>query len=260
MSKKVSIITTTFQDLGHLTEVVNGIKSQNYDNIEYIVVDGGSKDGTIEFLQNLEQEFAALPGKSLKWISEPDKGIYDAINKGIRLADGDIIGFMFDKFAASDILARMVDVMEKENSDGVHGDLDYVDESGHAVRHWVMGNDKTIRDGWMPAHPTLYLKREIYEQYGYYKTDYRIAADYEFMVRILKDGTVKLSYIPEVLVNMFYGGTSSEGISSYLQSFRESERALKENGVPHPFIICTRRTGKVLMQFVLAAFRQKEKV
>ena len=159
MSKKISVITTTYEDLEHLKEVVNGIKNQNYDNIEYIIIDGASGDGTVEFLQNLEQEFGQHPGWELKWISEPDKGIYDAINKGISMATGDMIGFMFDKFASSDVLSRMADIVEQEHSQGVHGDLDYVDESGNVIRHWVMGNGRTIKDGWMPAHPTLYLKR-----------------------------------------------------------------------------------------------------
>jgi len=259
VSKKVSVITTTYQDLEHLKEVVNGIKNQNYDNIEYIIVDGASKDGTIEFLRELEQEFRKHPGWDFKWISEPDKGIYDAINKGIRMATGDMIGFMFDKFASADVLCRMVDIVEQEHSDGVHGDLCYVDGSGSVIRHWSMGNHKTIKDGWMPAHPTLYLKREVYEKYGFYKTDYKIAADYEFMVRILKDGAIKLSYIHDVLVHMFYGGTSSGGLGSYILSFRESQRALKENHVPHGFMICMKRTMKVLWQFLLAAFRLKGK-
>lgn len=259
MSKKISVITTTYEDLEHLKEVVNGIKNQNYDNIEYIIIDGASGDGTVEFLQNLEQEFGQHPGWELKWISEPDKGIYDAINKGISMATGDMIGFMFDKFASSDVLSRMADIVEQEHSQGGHGDLDYVDESGNVIRHWVMGNDRTIKDGWMPAHPTLYLKREVYEKYGFYKTDYKIAADYEFMVRILQDGTVRLSYIHDVLVYMFYGGTSSGGLGSYILSFRESKRALKENNVPHGFMICLKRTMKVLLQFLKAAFRLKGK-
>lgn len=257
MSKKVSVITTTFQDLGHLKEVVDGIKKQDYDNIEYIIIDGGSKDGTVEFLKELQQEFAGYPGREMKWISEPDHGIYDAINKGIRMATGDIIGFMFDRFASEDVLKRMISVMEEEHSDGVHGDLEYVDEAGKSVRHWVMGNQKTIRDGWMPAHPTLYLRKEVYEKYGLYKTDYRIAADYEFMVRILQDESIKLSYIHDVLVYMFYGGTSSGGLRNYLHSFMESERALRENHVPHAFIICSKRTIRVLIQFVKAALGSK---
>ena len=154
MSKKVSVITTTFQDIVHLKEVVNGIKNQDYDNIEYIIVDGASKDGTVEFLKEQEEVFKKLSGKELKWISEPDKGIYDAINKGIRMAQGDIIGFMFDRFAAENVISRMVRIMEEEGSDGVHGDLDYVDEAGNVVRHWVMGNSRSIRDGWISRRPS----------------------------------------------------------------------------------------------------------
>lgn len=259
MSKKVSVITTTFQDIAHLKEVVNGIKNQNYDNIEYIIVDGSSRDGTVEFLREQEREFAELSGKELKWVSEPDKGIYDAINKGIHMAQGDIIGLMFDRFAAEDVVSRMVRIMEEEQSDGVHGDLDYVDESGRIVRHWVMGNSRTMKDGWMPAHPTLYLKREVYETYGLYKTDYKIAADYEFMVRILMGGKLRLSYIHEVVVHMFYGGTSSANFCSYINSFRESYRALRENHVPAAFMICIKRTIRVLLQFISRQSRKKDK-
>lgn len=258
MSKKVSVITTTFEDLKHLKEVVEGIKKQDYDHIEYIIVDGGSKDDTVSFLQALEMDFAQRQGWELRWISEPDRGIYDAINKGIQMATGDIVGVMFDKFATDDVVSKMVDVIQREESDGVHGDLIYVDENGKPVRKWVMGNTKTIEDGWMPAHQTLYLKKEIYEAYGVYKTDYKIAADYEFIVRILQDKSVKLSYIPEVLVHMFYGGTSSGGLSNYIHSFMESYRALRENRVSFAFFICTKRTMKVLWQFVKAASQKKE--
>ncbi|MBQ8189558.1 MAG: glycosyltransferase [Lachnospiraceae bacterium] len=258
MSKTVSVVTTTYEDLTHLKAVVDGIKKQNYSHIQYIVVDGGSKDGTIRFLQDLETDFAKHAGWELKWISESDHGIYDAINKGVRMATGDIVGVMFDKFATDDVISKMVSVMEREDSDGVHGDLIYVDEQGKPIRKWVMGNTQTIRDGWMPAHQTLYLKREVYEKYGVYKTDYKIAADYEFIVRILQDKSIRLSYIPEVLVHMFYGGTSSGGLTNYIHSFMESYRALKENHVPFAFFICTKRTMKVLWQFVKAACQKKE--
>lgn len=107
-----------------------------------------------------------------------------------------------------------------------------------------------IEDGWMPAHPTLLLKREVYERCGVYKTDYKCSSDYEFMVRILKDGGIRLAYVPEILVSMFYGGTSSNGLSAYMVSFREACRALKENGVRHPYRVSMKRTFRVLGQFV----------
>lgn len=137
------------------------------------------------------REAEELFGERLKWISEPDKGIYDALNKGIRMASGDILGCCFDEYAGPDVLARMVDIMEREQTDGVHGDLYYMDGE-RIVRRWHQGQGK-IRFGWMPGHPTLYLRKSVYDTFGLYKTDYRISADYEFMIRILKDGKVRLS-------------------------------------------------------------------
>lgn len=252
MSKKVSIITTTFRDLPHLKETVSEVLKQDYDNIEYIIIDGGSNDGTLEYLQSLEPEIRAREGWTYQYVSEPDQGIYDAINKGIQKATGDIVGTMFDKFTSKDVVRRMVEAIESEDADGVHGDLLYVDEDGKPVRTWVMGNDRTIRQGWLVAHPTMYLKREIYEQYGLYRMDMKIAADYEFMVRIFKDQAVKMAYIPDVLVTMFYGGTSNQGLGSYYQSFVESYKGLKINHVKGAFLICVKRTFGVFFQFAKA--------
>lgn len=243
MTPKVSIITTTYNDADNLRKSIDGIYHQDYQEIEYIIVDGASTDDTLSVIKEAEARFQGR----LKWISEKDNGIYDAINKGIAMAEGDIVGFMFDSFAGTDTVSKMVEAITRDGADGVHGDINYVD-GDKIVRKWRMGTG-TIHQGWMPGHPTLYLKREIYEKYGNYKTDYKIAADYEFMVRILKDNQVKLTYIPEVLVNMFYGGTSTGGLSNYINSFRESYRALKENKVSFPLWICVRRTIRVLLQF-----------
>ena len=252
-NKVISIVTTTYQDVEHLKKVVEGIKKQDYPRIEYIIVDGGSKDGTVDYLKELEKDFSyGWPERRVRWISEKDEGIYDALNKGIRMATGDLIGPMFDQFANPHVLSDMVSVIEEEYSDGVHGDLYYVDEEGNPVREWKMGNTKTIRDGWMPAHPTLYLKKEVYDRFGVYKTNYRIAADYEYMIRILKNNDVRLSYIPRVLVHMFYGGTSSGGLSNYMLSFKEGKRALEENDIKGAFFITVKRTLLVLKQFVQA--------
>lgn len=178
---RVSIVTTTYNDGANLRRIIRQIRSQDYENIEYIIVDGGSTDDTLEVIREAEELF----GERLNWISEPDKGIYDALNKGMKLATGEILGCCFDEFASPDVITKMVRIMEREGTDGVHGDLDYMD-GDTVVRRWRQGQGK-IRYGWMPGHPTLYLRREIYEKFGYYKTDYRISADYEFMIRILKD-------------------------------------------------------------------------
>ncbi len=193
---KVSVITTTYNDAANLKRIMEQVAGQDYENLEYIIVDGGSTDGTKELIERIQKR---LPGK-VRWISEPDQGIYDALNKGIRLATGDIIGCCFDRFADKNVLSRMVEVMEREKTDGVHGDLYYMDGE-RIVRRWHQGQG-SIRSGWMPGHPTLYLRREVYETFGGYKTNYRIAADYEFMVRILYQKKVTLSYLPEILIYM----------------------------------------------------------
>lgn len=242
--KKVSIITTTYNDSANLRKTINQIKAQDYPEIEYIIVDGASTDDTMEVIREAKEYFK----DRMVWISEKDRGIYDAINKGLRLATGDYIGLCFDEFAAPDVISKMVAVMEKEGTDGVHGDLDYMDGE-KIVRKWRQGQGN-IRSGWMPGHPTLYLKKEVYEKYGLYKTDYRIAADYEFMIRILKDRSVKLSYIPEVLIKMSHGGTSTNSLGAYLEGLKEGHRALKENGVKFAFVTDILRTLRVLLQFV----------
>lgn len=242
--KKVSIITTTYNDSANLKKTIKQIEAQDYENIEYIIVDGASKDNTLEVISQAKERF----GDRLIWISEKDKGIYDAINKGLKLATGDYIGLCFDQFASKDVISKMVAIMEKEGTDGVHGDLDYVDGE-KIVRKWRNGQGD-IRKGWMPGHPTLYLKREVYETYGLYKTDYRISADYEYMIRILKDGKVKLSYIPEVLIKMSHGGTSTNSLGAYLEGLKEGHRALRENGVKFAFVTDMLRTLRVLKQFI----------
>ena len=242
--KKVSIITTTYNDSAALRNTIAQIKAQDYPNIEYIIVDGASKDDTIDVIREAEEYF----GERLIWISEKDKGIYDAINKGLKLATGDIIGTCFDRFASSDVISKMVSIMEKEGTDGVHGDLNYMDGE-KIVRKWRNGQGN-IRTGWMPGHPTLYLKKEVYEKYGMYKTDYRISADYEYMIRILKDNQVKLSYIPEVLIKMTHGGTSTNSLGAYLEGMKEGHRASKENGVKFVFVTDMLRTLRVLKQFL----------
>ena len=240
---KVSIITTTYNDKENLKKIIAQVKNQDYANIEYVIVDGGSTDGTLEVIAEAAEYF----GDRLKWISEKDKGIYDAINKGIHLSTGDILGCCFDQYAGPDVISKMVAIMEKEGTDGVHGDLYYM-EGDKVVRYWHQGQGN-IRFGWMPGHPTLYLRKSVYDKYGLYKTDYRISADYEFMIRILKDDKVKLSYLPEVLIYMSHGGTSTNSLGAYLAGMKEGHRALRENGVRFAWFTDLCRTLRVLAQF-----------
>lgn len=242
---KVSVVTTTYNDIENLKRILAEVKKQTYPNIEHIIVDGGSTDGTVELLKELEEK---EPGR-ISWMSEKDNGIYDALNKGIRMATGDIVGCCFDRYADEGVLMRMVEIMEKEGTDGVHGDLCYMD-GDRIVRKWHQGQG-VIRSGWMPGHPTLYLKKEVYDKFGLYRTDYRISGDYEFMVRILYRKEVTLSYLPEILIYMAHGGTSTNSLGAYVESMMEGHRALVENHVPFAWVTDLCRVVRVLSQFVI---------
>lgn len=242
---KVSVVTTTYNDIENLKRILAEVKKQTYPNIEHIIVDGGSTDGTVDLLKELEEK---EPGR-ISWISEKDNGIYDAINKGICMATGDIVGCCFDRYADEGVLMRMVEIMEKEGTDGVHGDLCYMD-GDRIVRKWHQGQG-VIRSGWMPGHPTLYLKKEVYDKFGLYRTDYRISGDYEFMVRILYRKEVTLSYLPEILIYMSHGGTSTNSLGAYVESMMEGHRALVENHVPFAWVTDLCRVVRVLSQFVI---------
>lgn len=242
---KVSVVTTTYNDIENLKRILAEVKKQTYPNIEHIIVDGGSTDGTAELLKELEEK---EPGR-VSWMSEKDNGIYDAINKGIRMATGEIVGCCFDRYADEGVLMRMVEIMEKEGTDGVHGDLCYMD-GDRIVRKWHQGQG-VIRSGWMPGHPTLYLKKEVYDRFGLYRTDYRISGDYEFMVRILYRKEVTLSYLPEILIYMSHGGTSTNSLGAYVESMMEGHRALVENHVPFAWVTDLCRVVRVLSQFVI---------
>ena len=242
---KVSVVTTTYNDIENLKRILAEVKKQTYPNIEHIIVDGGSTDGTVDLLKELEEK---EPGR-ISWMSEKDNGIYDAINKGICMATGDIVGCCFDRYADKGVLMRMVEIMEKEGTDGVHGDLCYMD-GDRIVRKWHQGQG-VIRSGWMPGHPTLYLKKEVYDKFGLYRTDYRISGDYEFMVRILYRKEVTLSYLPEILIYMSHGGTSTNSLGAYVESMMEGHRALVENHVPFAWVTDLCRVVRVLSQFVI---------
>lgn len=241
--QKVSLILTTFNSKENFIKTYTSICRQTWSNIEIVVVDGASTDGTRE-----EIAVRAQTDPRICWISEKDDGIYQAMNKGLHMAKGDIIAFFNDEFLVDTAIEQYVCAIESKHSDGAHSDLIYRDEDGKIVRKWRMG-EGSIRRGWLPGHPTLYLKREVYQEYGDYKEDYQCSADYEFMVRILKSGKIRLAYISETLVAMFYGGTSSNGLKAYLVSLREGIRALRENGVKGAIWVTVLRICRVLWQF-----------
>lgn len=243
------MLVTVYNTGENLAVTLRSIEEQDYQNIEVVIVDGGSTDGTLDLIGRFEARVKDRAGLSLRWVSEKDGGLYDAMNKAYRLSTGEIIAVCNDRLCEPDAVRSLVTAVETGGRGcvGAHSDLVYV-EGERIVRHWHMGEGRLAR-GWMPGHPTLFLKREVYEKYGLYDTSYRCAADYEFMVRFLKDADNRLAYVPRVLVAMFYGGTSNAGMRNYLVSFREGYQALRKNGVGFPLWITMLRSVRVLLQF-----------
>lgn len=244
--EKVSLILTTYNCKDNLQKTLASIEKQNYQNIEVVIKDGMSKDGTVDVIKEYEKnsQFQVI------WVSKKDTGIYDAMNQGYAMCTGDIIVFFNDVFIHGDAISKMVAKLNDNEAGyvGVHADLVYAD-GDKIVRRWQMGEGE-ISSGWMPGHPTLFLKREIYETYGLYNTNFKIAADYEFMIRFLKEKENRLAYLPETIISMFYGGTSSGGLKNYLLSLKEGHLALKMNGVRNAGLIDIKRAVRVLTQFV----------
>lgn len=227
---KVSIITAVFNGRDTIENAIRSILSQKCKNIEHIIIDGGSTDGTLKIIEEYKEGI-------LKIISETDNGIYDALNKGIGLASGDVIGLLHaDDFYAHDkVLKMVVDVFENQNVDSCYGDLQYVhkNETGKVIRHWKSSEYRhgKFKSGWMPPHPTFFVKRWVYEKYGYFNTNFRIAADYELMLRFLEKYKISTYYIPEVLIKMRFGGASNRSLKNLLVKSSEDYRAWKVNNL-----------------------------
>lgn len=227
---KISIITAVFNRVDTIAQALASVAAQSQVGVEHIVIDGASSDGT---LQLLEAERAGLS----VLLSEPDNGIYDALNKGLALATGDVIGLMHsdDFYANHRVLEKVVAYFGDPGVDGVYGDLDYVakDEPSRIIRRWRSGTYAASRLawGWMPPHPALFLRQSVIEKWGGFDTSYRIAADYDAMLRYLGQGKIRLAYIPEVLVKMRVGGESNRSLSRILLKSHEDYRALRRNGV-----------------------------
>ena len=227
---RISIVTAVFNRVDTIADALRSVETRSYRSVEHVIQDGGSGDGTLDIIRQFD-------AASTKLVSEPDGGIYDAINKGISRASGDIIGLMHsdDFFADDKVLERVAEAFRDPAVDGVYGDLDYVfaSNTGKIVRRWRSGPYRAdlLKRGWMPPHPTLYLRREVFDRWGLYDTSMRIAADYEAMLRYLVKGEIRLAYIPEVLVKMRVGGESNRSLSRILQKSREDYTALRRHGV-----------------------------
>lgn len=227
---KISVVTAVMNGRATLPKMVQSLHAQTHPDIEHVVQDGGSTDGTIEFLEQTSHP-------QMRLVTAPDNGIYDAINQGIARASGDVIGLLHadDHFASPDVLAWVAQALQDPAIDGVYGDLQYVARSDdtRVIRHWKAGPFvlAQLRRGWMPPHPTLYLRSEVFVHAGLYDTSYRISGDYDGMLRFLTTGAVRLGYIPQVMVRMRMGGVSNRSFAHMLRKSREDYRAIRTHGI-----------------------------
>lgn len=227
---KISVVTAVMNGRATLPAMLESLKAQSYTDVEHVVQDGGSTDGTLAYL-------AANGHPQMTLQSTPDSGIYDAVNHGIRRASGAVIGLLHadDVLAAPKVLAWVANALKDPAIDGVYGDLQYVarDDPTRVIRNWKAGHYSAahLRRGWMPPHPTLYLRSEVFMRGGLYDTSYRIAGDYEAMLRFLTTGHIRLAYIPQVMVQMKMGGLSNKSFAHLIRKSREDYRAIRRHGV-----------------------------
>ncbi len=234
----VSIITVVRNRARFVEEAMRSVLGQTYPNLEYVVVDGASTDGTLEVVQKYRDRLGAF-------ISEPDKGLFDAVNKGIRLARGEIVGLLHadDVFASPETVTHIVRAMQEKDADAAWGDLLYVDQNDpqKAVRFWQSSPFRPgiYRRGWMPPHVTFFAKKELFEKYGYYDMAFGLSADFELMTKFLEVHKVRGVYVPEIITRMRTGGVSNHSLKNIKQLWRfrvGDYRALKHLGLPGAFM------------------------
>lgn len=227
---KITVITVCRNAEDTIEDTLQSVRSQRYPNVEHLVIDGGSKDGTLDVVKRHRDRIS-------KFISEPDRGIYDAMNKGIGLATGDVVGFLNadDLYAHGDVLSRVADAFTNSHVDALFGDAEFFDSNDpqRVVRRYRSRRFRPDRIGWgwMPAHPTLFLKRRVFDRHGWFRIDYRIAGDFELVARIFRDNALRYRYLPEILVRMRTGGVSTGGWKNTLLLNKEVLRACRENGI-----------------------------
>jgi glycosyltransferase involved in cell wall biosynthesis len=224
---KVSVITISFNAKSTIEKTLQSVANQSYKNIEHIIIDGGSKDNTLEICNS----FSHIS----KIISEPDNGVYDAFNKGLELATGDVVGFLNadDVFFNENSVQEIVNAFSNNDTDIVYGNLDYVNKEGKVIRNWTSTSyeDGLVKKAWMPAHPTFYCKKEVYDRLGGYNDSFKIGGDFELCLRFLEVNKVPSFYLNKKLVKMLIGGISNSGLKSKWIIYKEELRAFKINKV-----------------------------
>ena len=247
---KVTIITATLNNSETIAETINSILSQDFFDIEHIIIDGSSSDGTLEIIKDYQSK-----NKSIRLFSESDNGVYNALNKGLNLATGDIISFLHsdDVFGSKTIISEINSIFENNDVDGVYGDLQYVKNTStfKIIRNWKSRKfyPEMIKNAWMPPHPTLFLKKRVYEKHGNFNPTYKISADYEFILRIFKDQFLKFQYLPKVIVNMRLGGISNRSLKNILIKVLEDYRAMRKHKVGNIFTLARKTLSKLDQYF-----------
>jgi len=246
---KISIITVCYNSASTIESTIRSVIQQDYASIEFIIIDGGSTDSTMQVIEKYKENISKI-------ISEKDDGIYFAINKGIKIASGDIIGILHadDHYASNNVITKVMRVFEDEKKDTVYGDLQYVNkqDSQKVVRNWKSGayKDGLFLKGWMPPHPAFFVKASCYKQFGNYNTILKSAADYELMLRLLHKNNCSTAYLPEVLVKMRVGGKSNVSIKNRILANREDKKAWLINGLkPGVFTIIRKPLSKLNQYF-----------
>jgi len=247
---KISVVTAVFNAAGTIEKTLLSVAQQTHQDVEHIVVDGASSDATLEVITRHRDKLTRI-------VSEPDHGVYDAMNKGIKLASGDVIGFLNadDVYASKDVLSRVAGIMEQESLDALFGDVEFFrpeDPTGTVRRYRSSRfSPDQIALGWMPAHPALFLRRRVYESYGLFRTDYRIAGDFEYCARIFHGNTLVYRSLPETLVRMRTGGISTSGWRNTLLLNREVLRACRENGIDTNILKIFSKYPAKLLEFLV---------
>lgn len=245
---KISIITVSYNSQSTIKHTIDSVSSQTYKNKEYILVDGASKDWTLDILDFKKDEID-------NFVSEPDDGIYDAMNKGIKAATGDIVGILNsdDFYYNQDVLSKVAKVFEETNSDCLYGDLIFVNkgDARKIVRYWKSGKFEKnhMTKGWMLPHPTFFVKKEIYQKFGLYNTSLKSAADYEMILRLLHKEKIVVEYIPEILIKMRVGGESNASILNRLKGNNEDNIAWDLNRLKKPPFIRFIKPFRKISQF-----------
>ena len=246
---KITIVTAVYNRAETVAGAIASVARQSYGDIEHLIIDGASTDGTLAAVE-------AARHPAMRVISEPDRGIYDALNKGFDLACGDVLGLVHsDDFLAHDkVVERVMAAFCDPDVDAVYGDLDYVAAASPAkvIRHWRAGalSQAKLRWGWMPPHPAIFLRRRVWETHGKYDTSYRIAGDYEAILRWFGQGRIRAAYIPEVMVKMRWGGESNRSLARILRKSGEDYRALRANGMGGAATLCFKNLSKISQFYV----------